>query len=99
MTAPNIGAYNPGTVTVGTNATLSAVCESTGTGGVLVQNNGSVTVYLGGSNVTSSGATQGVSLAANATLLVPTVGGPADALYAVTGSSTALVSVLFPSGA
>ena len=99
MTSPNVGAYNQATTTVTTAPTLIALCLGSGTGGILVQNNGSVPIFLGGSNVTSSGATQGVSVAGSATLYVPTVGGTANTLYAVTNSSTASVSVLFAAGA
>jgi hypothetical protein len=99
MTSPNIGAYNNAATTVGTTPTLIATLGGVGSGGVLVQNNGTATIYLGSSSVASSGANMGISLATAATLLVPTVGGPADGLYAVTASSTASVVVLFPTGA
>jgi hypothetical protein len=100
MTSPNPGAYNNGATTVGTTPTLIAVTADCGTGGVLVQNNGTATVYLGGPSVAASGANLGISLAQGTTpLLVPTVGGPADGLYAVTASSSATVVVLFASGA
>lgn len=98
MTTPNPGAYNNAATTVGTSPTLIATVESDADG-VLVQNNGSVTIYLGGSTVASSGANQGFSLAENTSVLVPSTGGAANSLYAVTASSTASVVVLFSSGA
>jgi len=98
MTSPNIGAYNQAATTVGTAPTLIAVVESD-SDGVLVQNNGTAIVYLGGSNVAASGANLGFSLAANASVLVPSTGGAANSLYAITSSSTAVVVVLFSSGA
>jgi hypothetical protein len=98
MTSPNVGAYNNAATTVGTSPTLIAVVEADADG-VLVQNNGSVTVYLGGGTVAASGANQGFSLATTTSVLVPSTGGVANQLYAVTGSSTASVVVLFPSGA
>lgn len=98
MTSPNPGVYNTAATPVGNSATLIATV-ATGTGGLLVQNTGAVAVYLGGPGVTSSGANIGVSLAANTTITVPSVGGPACQLYAITASSTATVVVLFPSGA
>jgi hypothetical protein len=99
MTSPGPGAYNTGATSVGTSPTLIATTVGTDSGGMLVQNNGSVTVYLGGATVASSGANLGFALAASSSVLVPTVGGPPNALYGVTGSSTATVVVLFSSGA
>jgi hypothetical protein len=98
MTSPNPGGYNQATTTVTTSATAIALVEADATG-VLVQNNGSVLIYLGGPTVTSSGATQGVSVAAGATLLIPSTGSVPNTLYAVAASSTAAVAVLFASGA
>ena len=87
--------YLQGTVTVGNTATL--LCSPLNSpGGVLVQN-GATVIYLGGPNVTSSGATQGVSVAANATINVPTVGQSAHDLYAITASGSSSVSYLIPS--
>ena len=87
--------YNQGTVTVGTSATL--ICSpATGAHGVLIQNNGSVAVFIGGSTVTASGATAGISVAANATVTVPTVGDSPHDLYGIVASTTANVAYLFP---
>ena len=98
MTSPNPGSYNNAPTTVGTTPTLIAVVESDADG-VLVQNNGSVAVFLGGANVAASGANLGFSLAENTSVLIPSTGGAANSLFAVTASSTATVVVLFPSGA
>lgn len=87
--------YEQGTVSVGTTATL--VCTvGTENDGALIQNNGSAAVFLGGPGVTTSGATQGVQLAASATVAVPSVGGSTHDLYAVVATGTADVSYLFP---
>jgi hypothetical protein len=99
MTSPVPGVYNTAATSVGSSPTLIAVVASDD-GGVLVQNTGSVSVYLGGPTVAASGANQGFALAGtNASVLVPSVGGPPNQLYAITASSTATVVVLFPSGA
>jgi hypothetical protein len=84
-----------GAVSVTSTATL--VCTVRGVNdGVLVQNSGATDVYLGGPSVTASGATQGVKLAAGATVTVPTSGPYAHNLYAITASSTSTVAYLFP---
>lgn len=98
MTNPLPGSYNNAATTVSSTATLIATVSGDNSG-VLVQNNGSVTVFLGGPNVTASGATQGFSLAENTSVLVPSTGSSANTLWAITASSTASVVVLFPSGA
>jgi hypothetical protein len=65
--------------------------------GVLVQNLGSVTVYLGGSTVTAdTTSTGGFQVAANAIVNVPVTGAAAETLYARTASSTANVATLYP---
>lgn len=65
--------------------------------GIIVQNLGSVTVYLGGPSVTANQtATGGYPLAAGASQSVPSVGGLAQDLWAVTASSTAPVAWLQP---
>jgi hypothetical protein len=99
MTNPSSGAYNNGLTSVGTSPTLIAVALSAGMSGILVYNAGSQTVYLGGASVAASGANQGFPLAASASINVPSVGGPANQLYAITASSTSNVVVLFASGA
>lgn len=58
-----------GTVTVGTTPTL--IFEIADRPGVVIQNSGSVAVFLGGATVATSGTAAGVSLAAGATLVVP----------------------------
>ena len=98
MTSPNPGTYNNAATTVSNTPTLIATVSSDADG-VLVQNNGTATVYLGGATVASSGASIGYMLAANASVLVPSTGSCANSLYAITASSTAVVVVLFPSGA
>lgn len=96
MTSPNPGSYNNAATSVGTSVTLIANVASNDAG-VLVYNAGSVTVYLGGGTVAASGANQGYPLAATSGVTVPSTGGSENQLYAITGSSTATVVVLFPS--
>jgi hypothetical protein len=92
---PPAVSYAQGTVSVGATATLVASITNTD-GGVLVQNNtGSpITVYLGGSTVTTTGATAGYALAQNTSVLVPTIAGVSLQLYAI-AASTASVSYLY----
>ena len=90
--------FKNGVVSVGTTptpiATPSSIPENAG---VLVQNLGSVTLYLGGSTVTAgTTATGGLQVAANATVNVPTTGAATEALYGIVASSTANVAYLFP---
>jgi hypothetical protein len=91
--------YSNGVVSCGTTATLIATPSSApDVAGILVQNLGAVTLYLGGSTVTAgTTATGGYQLAASASVLVPTTGASTEALYGITASSTANVSFLFPS--
>ena len=65
--------------------------------GVLIQNLGAVTVYLGGSTVTAgTTATGGFQVAANAIVNVPTTGASSESLYGITASSAANVAFLYP---
>jgi hypothetical protein len=87
--------YLHATVTVGTAATLLGTTGSPG--GVLVQNNGSAAVFLGGPTVTAdTTATGGLQVAAGASMTVPTVGGAAADLYAIVATGTADVAWLSP---
>jgi outer membrane protein assembly factor BamB len=58
---------------------------------VQLQNTGSTAVFLGGSNVATSGANIGYSLANGATLLLEPIGGEAQALYAISATTGTLV--------
>jgi hypothetical protein len=91
-------AYKNGVVSVGTTATLIATPSSVPENdGILIQNLGAVTLYLGGSTVTANTAsTGGYSLAAGASVLVPTTGASTEALYGIVASSTANVAWLYP---
>ena len=85
--------YRHGTVTVGTTATL--LVSSSFPGGVLIQNNGTAPIFLGGPNVTANtAATGGIQVAAGATVTVPSVGGITADLYAVIATGTATVAWL-----
>lgn len=87
--------YRHGTVTVGTAPTL--LTETSSPGGVLVQNNGAAAIFLGGANVTAdTAATGGISVAAGASVTVPTTGGIDAGLYAVIATGTAAVTWLSP---
>jgi hypothetical protein len=90
--------FKNGVVSVGTTATLIAAQGSTPeNSGVLIQNLGAVTLYLGGSTVTAgTTSTGGLQVAANATVNVPTTGAASEALYGIVASSTANVAYLFP---
>ncbi len=91
-------AYSAGVVTVASTAT-AIVPVGIGAGGVQVTNTGSNTVYLGGSGVTSSGATQGYPLAASAALTVPISHNQDETLYGITASATSTVVYLLPGAA
>lgn len=87
--------YTNGLVTVTTTPT--PICAVGERGGVLIQNNGSAAVFLGGPNVTVSGASTGIQLAAGATLFVPSVGTELETLFGVTAAGSAPVIFLFAS--
>jgi hypothetical protein len=91
-------AYKNGVVSVGTTATLIATPSSApDVDGILIQNLGAVTLYLGGSTVTANTAsTGGYTVAAAASVLVPTTGASSEGLYGIVASSTANVAFLYP---
>lgn len=91
-------AYKNGVVSVGTTATLIATPSSAPENdGILIQNLGSVTLYLGGPTVTAgTTSTGGYQVAASASVTVPTTGASSEPLYGITASSTANVAYLFP---
>jgi len=89
--------FTSGTTSVADTATLICTLSAATTDGALITNTGSVTVYLGGPSVTSSGATAGYPLAENATLTLGSTGGNPHDLYGITASSTAGVAFIFPS--
>lgn len=82
--------YVQGTKTVAATATLIASPDA-GTGGLYLTNTGVNDVFLGGPNVTTSGATGGPKLAAGASLIFPTSRGPTD-LYGIVASGTTTVA-------
>ena len=85
--------YNSAQTSVGTTATLVATIGSApDDDGVLVSS--SAAAFLGGAGVTTA---TGFPIAATTPVLVPTTGSEPLALYAVVASSTATVSVLYPS--
>jgi hypothetical protein len=67
-------------------------------GGVVVQNNGTAVIFLGGLNVAVSGPNTGISLAGSgATMFIPSVGTNAAILCGVVATGTQPVVFLFPS--
>ena len=89
-----ISNYSNGSTTISTTPTLVCTVDEEASG-VLVQNTGSAAIYFGGPNVTTSGAYTGISVAANATLFIPSLGGVQHTLYAIVGSSTQTCSWLY----
>jgi hypothetical protein len=91
-------AYQNGVISVTTSPTLIATPSSApDIDGILIQNLGAVAVFLGGSTVTANTAsTGGYSLAAGASVLVPTTGASAEGLFGIVASSTANVAWLYP---
>lgn len=88
-------AYNHGTVSV--TSTVSSINVYAQNDGVLINNQGSVIVYVGGPNVTAdTTATGGFPIAANSTVKIPTAGDSARSLYLVTAADAALVSFIQP---
>jgi len=90
--------YQNGVVSVGTTATLIATPSSVPeNAGLLIQNLGAGTLYIGGSTVTAgTTSTGGLQVAANATVNVPVTGAAAEGLYGIVASSTANVAFLYP---
>jgi hypothetical protein len=90
--------YKNGVVSVGTTATLICTPSSAPENdGVLIQNLGSVTLYLGAATVTAgTTSTGGFQVAAGASTNVPTTGAANEGLYGITASSSANVAYLFP---
>jgi hypothetical protein len=87
--------YVNGLVTVTTAPT--PICSVGERGGIVVQNNSAAAVFLGGPNVAVSGVNTGISLAAGATIFIPSVGSNLKTLYGVVVTATAAVAFLFPS--
>lgn len=87
--------YSNGLATVTTTPT--PICSVGERGGVLLQNNGSAPIFVGGPNVGTSGANMGIQIAAAATLFVPSVGTNQATLYGVVATATQPVAFLFPS--
>lgn len=85
-----------GTITVGTTASTISVQPTND--GILLTNQGTVTIYIGGPGVTADQtATGGFPIAAAASVNVPTVGSTPHILYLIAASGTAAVSYIQPS--
>jgi hypothetical protein len=78
--------YVNGTVTVTTTAAVALTVSPAQS--VILQNTSAAAIFLGGSTVTSSGANIGYSLAAGASLALPSVNEQPHALYGVVASGT-----------
>lgn len=87
--------YSNGLINVATTPT--AICTVGERGGVVIQNNGSAAVFLGGPNVATSGASTGISVAAGAPIFIPSVGTNPATLFGVVATATQPVAFLFPS--
>ena len=65
--------------------------------GVLAQNLGTTTVYIGGSTVTAgTTSTGGLQVVANAIVNVPCTGAASETFYAISASGTNNVATLYP---
>ena len=73
-----------------TAAATQLAAANTNRKSLVLQNNGSVTVYLGNASVAASGPVQGLTLAVGASFVDTTSG---DAWFAVTSSSAATIHV------
>ena len=85
--------YVSGSVSVGTSATLVTTVPSGFVGGVVLQNGGADTVYVGGASVTDS---TGLPVAAGASVTIPASPGvyPAS-VYAISATAGQNVTFLF----
>lgn len=93
MTSTN-QSYVTGQVTVTTTPTL--VCTvPTENDDVMVYSSTATTLF-GGPGVTATGATAGLPVPATTLVHIPSVGGTVHDLYAVTSTSTSVVTYLFP---
>lgn len=90
IVTPRKGARRASVVTAGSGPALLAAADRNRKS-LTMQNQGSVTVYLGGPAVASSGADRGYALFAGATL---TDNASDDAWYALAASDTAIVHVI-----
>jgi hypothetical protein len=90
--------YKQGQVSVTTSPTLiCSTVATSGNDGVLIQNLGTVAVFVGGANVATSGANAGISVAANAIVTIPTTGAANNSIFGISATTGQLVSFLFPS--
>jgi hypothetical protein len=92
-----MAAYLNGTVVVGSTVTLITTVQAYNDG-ILISNQGTVTVYVGGPSVTADqNATGGFPVVAGATVTIPSVGGTTHDLYGITASpGSAKVSFIQP---
>jgi len=87
--------YDNGMTVVGVTATKVCTVDAESSG-VLITNNGAAAVFFGGPNVATSGANQGISVAAGATQLFPSIGGVTHDLYGIIAAATANITFMMP---
>lgn len=92
-----MAAYLNGTVTVGPAATLIATVQAANDG-LLISNQGTVTLYVGGPTVTADqNSTGGLPVAAGTSVTIPSVGGVTHDLYGIVpAAGSAKVSFVQP---
>jgi hypothetical protein len=82
--------YLNGSVAVSTTA-AAALTVYPGTSVILQNTSTTVPIFIGSSTVTTTGSTQGYSLAAGASLTLPVVSGEAHTLYAIATAAATLI--------
>lgn len=89
----NQGNHQQGVVAVGTSPTPIVTTSVAGT--LTLQNNGTVAVFIGASNVAATGPNAGPSIAANGgTISIIVAGDVSRTLYGIVASGTANVAYL-----
>ena len=93
----SIGNYSNGSTTVASTPTLICTVDPEA-GGVLLQNTGSAAIYVGGPNVTTSGAYTGIALTNTGSPIVffPSTSGTQHGIYGIVASSTQTISWAYP---
>ena len=89
----SIGNYSNGSTTVASTPTLICTVDPEA-GGVLLQNTGSAAIYVGGPNVTTSGAYTGISLTTTSSpiVLFPSTGGVQHGIYGIVATGTQTIT-------
>ena len=92
----SIGNYSNGSTTVASTPTLICTVDPD-SAGVLLQNTGSAAIFVGGPNVTTSGAYTGISLTNtnSPVTFFPSTGGVQHGIYGVVATGTQTISWLY----